>query len=197
LKKGKRQSSFINSPSYSSSSSNTLESSPPLSSALIKKTKSSVIPASTNVNSYSNNNVSSFSSSNTPALPSSSSSSSSSSTANVLPLPYLSEKELLFHLNQISTTLNSISVKDANWTDRYNAFRLLHSIAVTPITNSNIDVNDNNIINNNILYFCSHPIYLSTLSSSSFKPLLLKQFSDARSSMIKSLCDFIKETIIL
>jgi hypothetical protein len=102
---------------------------------------------------------------------------SNSSSLSVHQLPYLSEKQLQQHIDEITKKLGSISVVDSEWEERLNSIKLLHAIAITP---------QNELSN---LFFCTHPVFINALSSSPLRNALKKQFTDARSGMIKCVCD--------
>jgi hypothetical protein len=99
------------------------------------------------------------------------------SKLDVSPLPQLSENDLQHHLDEITKKLESTSIVDSEWEGRLNSIKLLHAIAITP---------QNKTSNST---FCTHPIFVHALSSMSLRNSIKKQFEDARSTLVKAMCD--------
>jgi hypothetical protein len=101
------------------------------------------------------------------------------SNSSINPLLNLTEKVLQQYLDEITRKLEEISVVDSKWDERLKSIQLLHSISVTTWASSDEKPQT----------FSSHPIFINAVTNSLLRVYLSKQFSDGRSSMIKSFCE--------
>jgi hypothetical protein len=105
----------------------------------------------------------------------------SDSSSEVKPLLNLCEKLVQQYLDEITRKLEEISVVDSRWDERLKSIHLLHSIVITPCSN----------LSDKTTTFSSHPVFVNAVTNTLLRSCLIKQFSDGRSSMIKSFCECI------
>ena len=95
-------------------------------------------------------------------------------TSTVKSIPFTTQKELISKLEEINQTLGSTSVRDEKWTNRLNAIKTLHGLALGDCI--------------------KQPHFMQSLAR--LHVPLSKQFFDARSVVIKEVCATIADISI-